>query len=102
MPEQLKEPECRVRTLTAERTFWEKATLLHALCHKPLEKPLDNWMSRHYYDVAKLYRSPFGPKDLTDRGLLEKVVDHKNSYGTLSITVPMLLTPHSSKILPIH
>ncbi len=80
MPEQFKEPECRVRTLTAERTFWEKATLLHALCHKPVEKPLDNRMSRHYYDVAKLYRSRFGPKALADRGLLEKVVDHKNLF----------------------
>jgi Nucleotidyl transferase AbiEii toxin, Type IV TA system len=42
MPEQFKVPECRVRTLTAERTFWEKATLLHALAHKPLDKPRES------------------------------------------------------------
>jgi hypothetical protein len=42
MPEHFKEPECRVRTLTAERTFWEKATLLHALAHKPLDKPRES------------------------------------------------------------
>jgi hypothetical protein len=30
---------CRVRTLAAERTFWEKATLLHAEYHRPADKP---------------------------------------------------------------
>ncbi len=80
MPEQFKEPECRVRALVAERTFWEKATLLHAEAHKPLEKPLGSRISRHYYDVAKLYQSPFGPKALADRRLLEEVVVHKSLF----------------------
>jgi hypothetical protein len=74
------EPGCQVRTLTAERTFWEKATLLHALAHRALDKPLDSRMSRHYYDVAKLYESAFGPKALADRLLLEKVVEHKSLF----------------------
>jgi Nucleotidyl transferase AbiEii toxin, Type IV TA system len=39
MPNQFREPECRVNTLSAERTFWEKATLLHASAPTPREAP---------------------------------------------------------------
>ena len=60
------EPECRIRTLKAERTFWEKATLLHAEAHRPLDVPVGDRLSRHYYDVAKLYQSPFGQNALAD------------------------------------
>jgi hypothetical protein len=80
MPEFFKEPECRVRTLSAERTFWEKATLLHAEAHKPLDKPSGDRLSRHYYDVARLYQSPVGAKALADVELLAKVVAHKSLF----------------------
>ena len=41
---------CQVRALDAKRTFWEKATILHAEHHRPADKPLAAGMSRHYYD----------------------------------------------------
>ncbi len=41
---------CRVRVLDAKRTFWEKATILHAEYHRPADKALAAGMSRHYYD----------------------------------------------------
>jgi len=80
MPEQFKEPGCRIRALSAQRTFWEKATLLHAEAHRPLEKALAVRLSRHYYDLAKLYQSTFGPRALADRALLANVVDHKSLF----------------------
>ena len=100
MPEQFKEPECQVRTLAAERTFWEKATLLHALAHKPLEKPLGNRMSRHYYDVAKLYQSPFGPRALADRGLLKQVVVHKSVFFRSGWASYATAAPGTFRLIP--
>ncbi|HBO45692.1 MAG TPA: hypothetical protein DD670_17550 [Planctomycetaceae bacterium] len=34
-------PSCQVRALDARRTFWEKATILHAEYHRPADKALE-------------------------------------------------------------
>jgi len=39
-------PACRVIALEVERTFWEKATILHAEYHRPPEKPMRSRLSR--------------------------------------------------------
>ena len=70
---------CRVRTLAAERTFWEKATLLHAECHRPPDKPSRERLSRHYYDLYRLAQQPIAEQALEQRGLLERVIAHKAS-----------------------
>ncbi len=80
LPELFKEAECHVRTLSAERTFWEKATLLHAEAHRPHDKPIGDRLSRHYYDVARLYQSAVGPTALANRALLQQVVLHKDLF----------------------
>ena len=49
---------CEVVSLEAERTFWEKATILHAECHRPAEKPTPDRFSRHYADTAALAAHP--------------------------------------------
>jgi hypothetical protein len=51
-PQLFSEPTCLVTTVVARRTFWEKATILHAEYYRPLEKPLLARYSRHYADVA--------------------------------------------------
>jgi hypothetical protein len=79
-PEVFAEPTCSVRTLGAIRTFWEKATLLHASYYRPPEKGPGERHSRHLYDLAKLYRSPIGPAALARLDLLAAVVDHKSLF----------------------
>ena len=37
-PQLFDEPGCQVEAITAERTFWEKATILHAEHHRPIGK----------------------------------------------------------------
>ena len=37
-----------VRVLAAERTFWEKALLLHEETFRPADKPRKFRMARHY------------------------------------------------------
>jgi hypothetical protein len=51
--------------LAAQRTFWEKATALHAEAHRPADSATPPYFSRHYYDVAMLLRSDAVRAELT-------------------------------------
>src|SRR5947208_3810338 len=57
-PHVLAEGEVPVIALLAKRTFWEKATILHAEYYRPPEKLLPGRYSRHYYDVAMVAQGP--------------------------------------------
>jgi len=70
----------RIHTLEAIRTFWEKATLLHAEFHRPLESPSPNRYSRHYYDLFMLSKMDIGDEALARLDLLERVVNHKKLF----------------------
>lgn len=74
------EPEIRVEALLAKRTFWEKATILHAEFHRPPEKPLPPRYSRHYYDLAMMANSAIRDEALGDMNLLADVVQHKQIF----------------------
>lgn len=63
-------------TLSAQRTFWEKATILHALHNSPNE--LRDRMSRHYYDVYMLSKSGIGAAAVAQPELLNAVVRNKS------------------------
>jgi hypothetical protein len=75
-----REPSCAVVALEAERTFWEKATLLHAEYHRPADKPLPVGMSRHYSDLAALGAHAAGKRAVKDLVLLARVRAHKQTY----------------------
>lgn len=83
-------PSCNVHVLTAERTFWEKATILHALHHGT---KIRDRMSRHYYDTYLLAEKGIADAALLDVSLLAQVVrnkslmfaDNKASYDTAKI-----------------
>jgi len=71
---------CRIRTLAIARTFWEKATLLHAEYNRPADKPSKERLSRHYYDLHCLYKRGFADEALKDKRLLKRVVEHKSLF----------------------
>ena len=93
-------PGCQVEAITAERTFWEKATILHAEHHRPADKPLLRRHSRHYYDVAMLARSPIKDRALADRSLLERVVRHKSEFFYSGWACYDLAVPGSFRLVP--
>ncbi|MDO8747799.1 MAG: nucleotidyl transferase AbiEii/AbiGii toxin family protein [Candidatus Omnitrophota bacterium] len=68
------------RVLAAERTFWEKATILHMIYHYPSEKNIPPRMSRHYYDIYAMADSPIYKKALKSISLLKHVSDHKSLF----------------------
>jgi len=69
-----------VVALEVERSFWEKATILHAEYHRPADKPPAIGISRHYYDMYCLSRNPAGERALADIDLLTRVRKHKQSF----------------------
>jgi hypothetical protein len=71
---------CRAHVLDARRTFWEKATLLHAEFHRPQGSAAAGGLSRHYYDVYRLARGDVGRQALERADLLERVVAHKRLF----------------------
>ena len=75
-----KSPSCHVRTLEAERTFWEKATILHMEYHRPKGESAHERLARHYYDLYWLSQSELGEKALARFDLLHRVVEHKKVF----------------------
>lgn len=99
-PDLFETPLVNVRTLAAQRTFWEKATILHALYHRPIDKPLQPRLARHYYDLAQLYESPIGDLAISDIGLLASVVAHKQLFFASGWAKYGTATPGTLKLLP--
>ncbi|MEI6309140.1 MAG: nucleotidyl transferase AbiEii/AbiGii toxin family protein, partial [bacterium] len=71
---------CHVHTLVAMRTFWEKATLLHAEYHRSVDKAPAEGMSRHFYDLYRFSQQEIGRQALDRSDLLERVVAHKRLF----------------------
>lgn len=69
---------CAITTLELERTFWEKATILHAEFHRPAESPTPTRYARHYFDMAKLLAHPRATQFLADKDQCKRVVDWKS------------------------
>jgi predicted nucleotidyltransferase component of viral defense system len=69
-----------VRVLAAERTFWEKACLLHEETFRPADKPRKLRMARHYYDLWCLLRAGIGERAIADTALFERVAEHREVF----------------------
>jgi predicted nucleotidyltransferase component of viral defense system len=78
-PDELPDATVQVATLSVERTFWEKVTILHALHHGAKLLPE---MSRHYYDTVKLASRGVDEAAMVDPTLLSRVVHNKTLMFT--------------------
>lgn len=90
----------RVTSLLAKRTFWEKATILHAEFHRPTEKPAPGRYSRHYYDVAMMARGPIKAEAFEDLALLAAVVKHKQTFYPSAWAQYSLASPGTFRLAP--
>jgi hypothetical protein len=79
-PNVVQDRDISVTALLARRTFWEKATILHAEYRRPAEKPLPERYSRHYYDVTMMGEGKIKDEALADKELLAQVVKHKETF----------------------
>jgi Nucleotidyl transferase AbiEii toxin, Type IV TA system len=69
-----------VVALEITRTFWEKATILHAEHHRPPELPIRDRFARHYADFEALWRHSGRADALARLDLLDDVVRHKSRF----------------------
>jgi len=94
--------QCEVVALELQRTFWEKATILHSEYHRPPGSPTPDRYARHYFDMVRLLAHADASQFLADRAQCERVVDWKSRvfargwarydlacHGTFRLVPPM-------------
>jgi hypothetical protein len=91
---------CIVQVLEAKRTFWEKATLLHAEFHRPQVRAGAERLSRHYYDLAILASTSVVDEALADLELLCKVAEHKSQFFPVAWARYDEARPGSLRLVP--
>ena len=100
-PQLFRHPETQVYTVEPERTFWEKATILHREAMRTPERgPMPSRYSRHYYDLWCMIQA--GTKDaaLGKIGLLDEVVAFKRKFYRCSWARYELATRKEIRLMP--
>ncbi len=99
-PDVLDDLSAQVVALELERTFWEKATILHAEHYRPAARPMRDRFARHYSDVAALWQDPRGRTAATRLDLLERVRLHKSRFFGSSWARYELARPGTLRLVP--
>lgn len=99
-PELFERANCRVKAIKAERTFWEKATILHHEAHRPEENTQPPRNSRHYYDLAQMALSTTKNVALEKLDLLRDVVEFKQRFYPRGWARYDLAVPGTFKLVP--
>ena len=94
------EPATAIRTVLPERTFWEKATILHHEANRPIDSNMPQRYSRHYYDLYCLAGSWVKEAAFADMELLKKVVDFKRKFYPRSWARYEHAFPGTMKLMP--
>lgn len=89
-----------VLTTAAERTFWEKATILHHEANRPENSAMPDRYSRHYYDLYCMSNSECKELALANLPLLKKVVEFKMKFYPRKWAKYELATPDTLKLMP--
>ncbi len=71
--------------MRAERTFWEKATAIHAFCAQGSFRGGARF-ARHWHDVTRLDAAGFADSAAADRALAQAVAAHKSIFFAESAT----------------
>ena len=99
-PEAFVDFQADVVALEVERTFWEKATILHAEFHRPTDKAQPPRYARHFSDFVALWRHPSGRTAAERLDLLERVRLHKSRYFASSWAHYELAVPGALRLHP--
>jgi hypothetical protein len=100
LPQAIPDATFHISTLAAERTFWEKAMLLHEETFRPPNKPRKERMARHYYDVWCLISRGVAGRAETNRELFERVAEHRQIFFRLNWVDYATLRPGSLRLTP--
>jgi hypothetical protein len=90
-----------VRVLAPERTFWEKAMLLHEETYRPAGKARKMRMARHYYDLWCLITKGVGARAVANEGLFARTAAHREIFFNWSWMDYNTLRRGSLRIVPM-
>lgn len=99
-PQIFSKPSTSILTVSAERSFWEKVTILHHEANRPDDSDMPNRYSRHYYDIYCIAHSDIKQSAYNNLSLLKKVTDFKIKFYPRSWAHYELATPGTLKLLP--
>ena len=72
-------PEATPQVMRAERTFWEKSTVIHVFCVQGVFRGGSRF-ARHWHDVTRLDAAGFADSAIADAALASAVPDHKSIF----------------------
>ncbi len=101
LPSQFKDMHALPKVLEIERTFWEKATILHYYANADETKKINERQSRHYYDFYKILTSEYRASCLEKVEILEMVASHKILYFTAAWAKYNEAKKGTLKLIPI-
>ena len=90
-----------VRALLPERTFWEKAMLLHEATYRSAEKTRKGRLARHYYDLWCLIQRGVAARAAQDLGLFTRTASHREIYFNWSWMDYRTLRRGTLRLLPL-
>jgi hypothetical protein len=99
-PQLLADFRCDLVALELERTFWEKATILHMEYHRDRAKPIRDRFSRHYSDMAALARHAVAEPALACQELRQRVADWKSRFFPATWARYDLAKPGTFRLAP--
>lgn len=79
-PKVFSQADSQILTAASERTFWEKATILHHEANRPENLPMPERYSRHYYDLYCIAHSKSKKDAFSQLDLLKRVVEFKMKF----------------------
>lgn len=98
-PQVFQQSGTTLRTVSPERTFWEKVTILHKEAFRTNGKVPPRY-SRHYYDVWCMAQSPVKDAAFVDLDLLRQVVAFKDRFYPAASAHYELAKPGTMRLLP--
>lgn len=99
-PKAFEQAETTILTAAAERTFWEKVTILHHEANRPAQLVMPMRYSRHYYDLFCIAHSVNKQAAFDDLPLLQKVVEFKMKFYPRSWAQYEAAKPGSLRLCP--
>jgi predicted nucleotidyltransferase component of viral defense system len=89
-----------VNAVAPERTFIEKICLLHEEFAKPTETMRTERMSRHLFDLERMYNSGIADKAFVNKNLWKNIVEHRRVFMGLKGFDYSTLSPATIQIIP--
>ena len=100
LPEAFGDWQCDVVALDLHRSFWEKATILHAEHHRPSDKVTPDRFARHYADTAALALHADASGAIAQSDLCERVVRWKSRFFGSAWARYDLAVPPTFRLVP--